>query len=289
MSQPLSNHIRHLALTIALAISAASCSNFADPDTRPAGNSGEPDARRDAPSVKSVHLALGNPSNAVTDERQRDNYLVIHRSYVLSYNNSRGTANWVSWRTIAADLGQRLDRVQFQPDQSLPRGFGRVQSSDYSGSGYDRGHMVPSADRFADPRLNAETFLMTNVVPQTAELNQFPWEKLESYSRTLARKGYDLYTVAGVYGDAGRIRNKVTIPTNCWKVIVILSRGTPLDSVDDDTWVIAVDMPNRNGVAGTKWQLYRTSVREIEQRTGLDLLSRFPREIQDKLETRIGK
>lgn len=158
---------------------------------------------------------------------------------------------------------------------------------DYIGSGYDRGHMVPSADRFADPKRNTETFLMTNIVPQAGDLNQFPWEKLESYSRLLARRGSDIYTIAGVYGDKGRLRRKVTIPRNCWKIIVVLPRGSDVRDIDENTRVIAVDMPNVNGIAENWWETYLTSVRAIEEKTGYNFFAELPQEVQEILETKI--
>ena len=230
-------------------------------------------------------LPFGNPSNATTDPSNADNYLVVHDSHVLSYNNSRGTANWVAWRTTRGDLGDRLPRTDFQPDQTLPNGFRRIAYYDYSGSGYDRGHMVPSADRFANELLNEQTFLMTNIVPQTGDLNQFPWNKLESYSRSLARRGDTIYTIAGIYGDKERLRGKVTVPTNCWKVVVVLRRGSM--EITDSTRIIAVDMPNIEGIADVRWETYKTTVRSIEEKSGLDLFSLLPRERQENIETRV--
>lgn len=226
-------------------------------------------------------LAFGNPSNAGTDP---DNYLLVHRSHTLSYNNSRGTLNWIAWRTTSADLGEKRERSRFEEDRSLPNGFRRVQYYDYSGSGYDRGHMVPAADRFADESLMEETFLMTNIVPQTGDLNQFPWNKLEMYARGIARNGSDLYTLAGVYGEKGRLRGKVVVPTNCWKVIAIIPRDQT--NITRSTRIIAVDMPNIDGIENENWQRYQTTVREIEQKTGLDLFSALPSDVQDVIETK---
>ncbi len=235
----------------------------------------------------SPHLMLGNPSEASRDPANKDNYLLIRNSHALSYNNSRGTANWVSWKTTRYDLGDRLERAEFAPDPLLPQGFTRITTFDYIGSGYDRGHMVPSADRWADRQTNTETFLMTNIVPQAGELNQFPWEKLESYSRFLARRGYDIYSIAGVYGDQGRLKRKVTVPTNCWKIVVVLPRGSDAADIDEKTRVIAVDMPNRNGIAEDWWEKYLTSVRALEQKTGYNFFSEFPQRLQDVLENKI--
>ncbi|MEK7855659.1 MAG: DNA/RNA non-specific endonuclease, partial [Acidobacteriota bacterium] len=244
--------------------------------------------RQDSPSPtpSSVHLAFGNPSNAIQDADSFDNYLVVGENSTFSYNNSRGTVNWVSWRTTKADLGDSRPRPDFRPDMRLPNGFKRIGYYDYSGSGYDRGHMVPSADRFANAALNEETFMMTNIVPQTGALNQYPWNKLEQYARSQAWRGFDAYQIAGVYGEKGWLKNKVAVPTNCWKVIALVPRGRSADQIDDRTRIIAVDMPNIDGIEDEPWESYATTVRAIEERTGYDLFAFLPRELQDKIETR---
>lgn len=238
---------------------------------------------------ESVHLLLGNPSNATTDPKNKDNYLLVGTSYVLSYNNSRGTLNWVAWRTTRDDLGEHLDRPDFEPDPRLPRGFMRVVHSDYTGSGYERGHMVPSADRFGNVDENAETFYMTNIVPQTADVNEFVWQKLEAYSRAMVRRRADLYTIAGVYGDAGRLKGRVTIPTNCWKIIVVLPAGGSLSDINENTRVIAVDMPDIDGIRDDNWRKYRTSVQAIEQRTGYTFFDKLSPELQRVLKERVDQ
>ncbi len=256
-------------------------------DANAAANAANAAARRAPEPVSSVHLAFGNPSKATADAADRDNFLIVGEGSAISYNNSRGTANWVAWRTTREDLGSKLQRPDFRPDPRSPAGFARIAYFDYSGSGYNRGHLLPSADRFGDATRNEETFFMTNIVPQTGSLNQYPWETLESYSRRLVRNGNDVYTIAGVYGDKGRIKNKITVPTNCWKVVIVLPRGRGAADVNERTRVIAVDMPNTDGLDNQRWERYRTTVREIERRTGYDLLDALPKALQDTLETRI--
>lgn len=235
-------------------------------------------------SSSTPHLPFGNPSNATADAGNRENYLLTHGGFTLSYNDMRGTLNWVAWGTTAADLGERRERPLFRPDMSLPPTFRRVQYYDYAGSGYDRGHMVPAADRFADEARMNETFLMTNIVPQTDDLNQYVWNKLESYVRGTVRRQTYAYTIAGVYGEKDRIRDRITVPTNIWKVIVLLPPGS--SKITDATRIIAVDVPNIDGIARSRWQQYVTTVRAIEEKTGYDLFSQLPREIQDRIETR---
>lgn len=233
-------------------------------------------------------LPFGNPSGARAGDGDADNYLVVHRAHVLSYNNSRGTLNWVAWRTRRTDLGESRERPDFETDKQLPPNFKRARYYDYSGSGYQRGHMLPSADRFADATLNSETFLMTNIVPQEGDLNEFPWERLESHARSLVYRGSETYTIAGVYGDKGKLKDKVTVPTNCWKVVIVFARGQRPDAIDNATQIIAVDMPNIDGIDDEPWQKFVTSIDAIELRTGLDLFDLLPDDVENAIEARIA-
>lgn len=272
---------------IAVALTLTACERIHD-EFRSNTNTNQTDSNAERTEVPaSVHLAFGNPSNATQDAANEDNFLVIGEGSVFSYNNSRGSVNWVSWRTTRDDVGAAIPRPDFRPDPRLPKWYNRIGYYDYSGSGYDRGHMVPSADRFANPRLNEETFMMSNIVPQTGALNQFPWNELEMYIRSLARKRQDVYQIAGCYGDAGRLKHKITVPTNCWKVAMIMPRGRAADLVDKNTRIIAVDMPNIDGIENEKWQKYRTTIREVEQRTGLNIFADRPQQLQDAIETRM--
>jgi endonuclease G, mitochondrial len=243
------------------------------------------EAEKPQPSAsphQSVHLFFGNPSNA--NESDPDNYLIVGDGSVISYNNSRGTPNWVSWRTVKNDLGPSLKRPEFRPDPRLPFWFARIDYSDYSGSRYDRGHMVPSADRFGDEVLNEETFFMTNIVPQTPALNRHPWEKLESYARGRARHRFDVYQIAGSYGMKERLKSRVAVSTNCWKIVIVMPQGGT--DIDERIRVIAVDMPNIDDIEQDAWERYTTSIRVIEEKTGYDFFSFMPRETQDGIERR---
>ncbi len=234
-----------------------------------------------------VYLALGNPSNATDNAGNQDNYLMVNKAYALSYNNSRGTANWVSWRISEGDFGATDRQNNFRPDQNLPANFKRITPTDYAGSGFDRGHLCPSADRSNSPEANSLTFLMSNMIPQTGDLNRNVWEELETYSRTLVKKGsVDLYVVAGVYGEKGKLKKKVSIPTNCWKIIVAVPEGSSVSAINENTHVIAVDMPNTTGIASDDWRKYRTTVRSIEQKTGYNFLSNLSQNVQNAIETR---
>ncbi|HEX8464001.1 MAG TPA: DNA/RNA non-specific endonuclease, partial [Abditibacterium sp.] len=173
----------------------------------------------------------------------------------------------------------------FRSDPDLPDDC-KITDNDYSNSGYTRGHQCPSADRTSSVTLNKETFLMSNMLPQTAALNNNVWASFETYCNDLAENsGQELYIISGGVGSNGRIAGgKVNAPASCWKVAVILPKGTnDLSRINNNTRVISILMPNTTTVSGT-YTSYYTTVDNIESLTGLDLLSNLPDSIENFLE-----
>ncbi|MUG93225.1 DNA/RNA non-specific endonuclease [Scytonema sp. UIC 10036] len=249
---------------------------------------------RPAPAQStSVHLKMGNPSGAGSSYA---NLLLDKPQYATSHNCFRGTPNWVSWQLNSSWLGSAPRQDNFRADTTLPSDCYRVTSSDYTGSGFDRGHMAPSADRTNTSANNSATFLMTNIVPQAPDNNQGPWADLEDYGRELVGQGKELYIVSGNYGSGGTGSNggastiaggKVTVPDRVWKAIVVLDGpGSPSD-VSTLTRVSAVDMPNDQGIRNNDWRSYRVSVDTIESRTGYNLFSNVSDSVENIIESRV--
>ena len=243
------------------------------------------------------NLLLGNPSNAMHDSSSSpDNYLMDSGYYVLSYNRDRATPNWVSWYVGSSSLGSTPRKDDFRADSTLPAGWYQVQASSYSGSGFDRGHNCPSADRTSTVAANSSTFLMSNMIPQAPTNNQQTWNNFESYLRSLVTQGNEVYVVMGSYGTGGTGSSSyqttidsghVTVPAHVWKVAVVLTDGTKdLSHITTSTRVIAIDTPNTNS-ANSNWQTYLTSVDAIEAATGYDLLSNVSTSIQKVLEAKV--
>ncbi len=238
--------------------------------------------------VASVHLILGNPSDATASVANSDNYLMVKPQYVLSYNRKKETLNWASWQLNKSWLGSADRQNNFRADDTLPVGWERVTPSVYSGSGYDKGHVVPSGDRTLNPEDNSATFLMTNIIPQKPDNNRRTWEGLESYCRELVKQGKELYIIAGPLNNQGKpLKSKVTIPQTIWKVVVILDRpGLGIKSVTTNTRTIAVNIPNKQGI-NPNWKAYRLSVDQLEDMTNYNFLSNVPTVIQDVIEEKI--
>jgi endonuclease G len=274
----------------------------------PAGSQREDestDREREAPptpAVPSVHLTMGNPSGATPSEANPDNYLMVKQYLALSYNDTKGTPNWVSWCLKASDLGNAPRWPQFYPDDELPRGFKRVKPSNYNGSGFDRGHMCPSADRSTEESAKA-TFVMTNIIPQSPACNQHAWADLEDYCRDLVRKRHKtLYIVAGPQGQGGEGKEgpkdvighaeKVTVPANCWKVVLALDEGvgdaSDVKRVSRDSRVFAVRMRN-DMLVEHGWAQYRVSVKEVEELTGYRFFDRVPAAVIGPLKEQVDR
>lgn len=241
------------------------------------------------------NLEMGNPSGATTIATNLTNYLLSKSQYVMSYNNGRGCANWVSWHLSSAWKGAATRCDCFAAEALLPTGFYKVPSTAYSSTGFDRGHLCPSDDRDGSATDNAATFTMSNMVPQAPANNQGLWANLEAYCRTLITAGNELYVISGAYGSGGTGSNggttttinsgRVTVPARLWKIIVVLPVGTADASrVTSSSRVIAINVPNTQTSNNSAWGTYRTSVDAIETATGYDFLSAVPAAVQSVLE-----
>jgi len=225
-------------------------------------------------------LLLGNPSNAVTDASVKNNYLIVRDQHAISYNDSRGQPNWVSWNLTSEDRGDSGRTEAWAEDPLLPAGFYRVQPGDYDDPGLSRGHMCPSADRTVTKNDNTFTFLMSNMVPQTSHNNGGVWNNFEMYERDLATAGNEVLLICGPSGFNGsRIASgKAEIPAYVWKIAVVVPKGdTPItERITTSTRVIALKVPNVTSGLSSDWHTYLTTVNQIQQDTGFTFFTALP-------------
>jgi endonuclease G len=253
------------------------------------------------------HLLLGNPTGATADTQQLNNYLKDNIYYKLAYSSTRGTPVWVSWHFENSDLGLTPRQDDFRADTSLPKSWFLVQNYSYAGSGFDRGHNCPSADRTSTATANSYTFLMSNMDPFAPKLNQGPWAGLEDFIRTQTGTGNEAYVITGNFGSGGTgsngfavsIGGHITVPSKLWKIAIIMPRGNnDLARIDTSVTVIAVDLSNNNDLYTTTtagrnaWRQYSTSVAFIEQDAAgqglaLNFFSNIPGKIRNYLKTKV--
>ena len=224
----------------------------------------------------SLQLLLGNPSNATADPTNHYHYLIQRDVEAMDYNDTKRQVNWASWNYTTNDTGSS-GRGNFAVDTSLPPGFYQVLTTDYSGSGYDRGHMCPSGDRTANTTVNDETFLMSNMIPQAPDNNQGIWANLESYSRAIAASN-ECLVICGPEGFGTAVTassGQIPIASNVWKIIVAvpLGGGSTLNRITNNTRVIVVNIPNIQGIRTDPWQNYLTSVNQLQTNTGFNFFT----------------
>jgi endonuclease G len=256
-------------------------------------------AGADAPpaSGDNSNLLFGNPSNAQSTTTSMDNYLVDQKYYTESYNATKGEPNWVSWHLDATNTTNASPRLDdFAGWSALPANWYMVVTSNYTNSGFDRGHNCPSADRTSSAGANAATFLMTNIIPQAPYNNEHTWANLENYLREQVVEGNEVYIIMGSYGTGGTgskgaantINNgHINVPSNVWKVAVIIPAGNgDINRVTASTRVIAVNTPNIN-TTDSDWTKYIVTVKDIELATGYTLLSSLPANVRTALEVKL--
>ena len=246
-----------------------------------------------------IHLLMGNPSNATPTIENPSNYLMLKPQYALSYNRERNIPNWASWQLNQSWLGDAKRQDNFRSDSTLPTSWYRVRPLDYAKSGFDKGHVVSSEDRGESDADNSATFLMTNMIPQAPDNNRVVWSQFEAACRALAKQGKDLYIVAGSSGFGGNgsngdmtlLNNKVIVPAQIWKVVLVVDRLgiAPKDITQKVSRTIALIVPNQQGVKSKTWQEYATSVDEVEKLTGYDFFSNLPKEVQQIIEAKVDR
>ena len=146
-----------------------------------------------------------------------DDEVTLRKTWItIGYDTIRMVPNYVVEKLTPDMLVGNAKRSKFYAD-TINRA---VTPSDYTGSGYDRGHLAPAANYKFSQKATDETFVMTNMCPQTPELNRRNWLALEDYVRDLVELHDTLIVLTGTYGDVGKIKSKVTIPDKNWKIVV---------------------------------------------------------------------
>lgn len=188
--------------------------------------------------------------------------------YTFLYHPACKVSQWVAYQLTASDMTGVADRSDaFAPDPRLERfGWQSATHADYRGSGYDRGHLLPSADRTCSEEANRATFLYSNMTPQLPKLNRGAWKSLEERLRSMTTEYDTLYIVVGTVLDEGlpTIGDGVAVPELFFKAVA-LRRA---DSFRGTAYV----MPNSTELLTNKgFADFEVSIDSVERLTGLDL------------------
>lgn len=251
-----------------LAAAAIACSHRLSPIGPGAGT----DTRPAAGPVAAGKSLPGGLELPACGERDTVIYNAEGR-YSFLYRPACKVSRWVAYKLTRSDLAGAADRSDaFRPDPRLASlGWPSATDADYKGSGYDRGHLLPSADRKCSREANRATFLYSNTAPQSPKLNRGAWKALEERLRSLTADYDTLYIVVGtvVDGRPRRIGRGVAVPGLFFKAAA-LRRADVFDAV-------AYVMPNEAGsLGGKRYADFEVTVDSVERLTGLDLFPRIP-------------
>jgi len=157
---------------------------------------------------------------------QVNGQLLQKTGFWLSYNEQYEQPDWTAYiltkEMVLSGTEERSEN--FRPDTSVITGSANL--SDYRGSGFDRGHLVPAADMKWSPRSMSESFLMSNMSPQVPGFNRGIWKKLEERVRDWAIKNDSLYIITGPIPGRGLQtigENGVVVPEYYFKIVLDIS------------------------------------------------------------------
>lgn len=183
-------------------------------------------------------------------------------SYIVSYNKDTRCPNWVAWRLTADHTTGDVGRMgnAFHEDMDVPEP--RAINTDFKESGFSRGHLCPAGDNKWDRDAMYETFLLSNVCPQNANLNSGVWNQIEMSCRQWAERYGDLYIITGpMYFKSQELRyigeNQIAVPDAFFKVILCLNEPK------------AIGFICRNTDGNKRKDQYINSLSQVERLTGL--------------------
>ena len=208
--------------------------------------------------------------------------IVRHKNFTLRYEEKYEVPAWVAHKLRGEYTKGKANRGdnQFIPDKKVERNS--ALSTDYSSSGYDRGHMVPAGDFKCCQDFMNETFYMSNICPQVPDFNRGIWENIESRIRGWAVRDEELYIVTGPVLSKGMKTigryNDVAVPRSFFKIVLYYPKDNPAKAR-----AIAFMLPNE-ALFGKRMNSYVLPVDEVERTTGLDFFAKLPDEIEKRVE-----
>ncbi len=212
------------------------------------------------------HVALGIPGP--------EDQLLCREGYALGYSFKKKAPMWVAYMLTSESVKRKFKRSSsFREDEELPVEY-RALLSDYKGSGYDRGHMAPSATVDSSHNAMEESFLLSNMTPQLSGFNRKGWRALEKKVRDWTNERNELYVVTGALfeGKPKTIGDGVYVPSHLFKVIYDWRSQEAIGFIVPHKAFSKVDLPG-----------FIVSVDEVESRSGLD----FNPELEEVIEERI--
>ncbi len=233
------------------------------------------------PAMSYMGIPEVNATQPMTGVNTGFSHILRNQGFMLEYSESLKNPLWVTYKVEAKKYKSGKRPSGFSKDW---RTIASVSHSDYTGSGFDRGHMAPNyliSSRYGKSA-QKETFLMTNIVPQNPKLNQKTWQRLEEIiANDFAEWHGDFWVVTGpIFKDKPKVIKKsgVAIPTAFYKILI--KPSTP----ETPAQALAFIFPQKARPKSSLMKFVST-IDEIEEQTGIDFFHQLDDEFEFKLES----
>lgn len=235
---------------------------------------------------------LKNDGNSILLVHETDAYGV---NLCIEWDCTRKAQRWTAYQLYGANSVTNWNRNNwkntewggdpFQPDPDLPADV-RTELEQYRRSGYDRGHICPSADRLNSKDANEQTFYLSNMHPQINAFNAGVWLNMENKIRVWNQPSFrdTLYVVKGgtIDGDDKIIRiTEKGLPVPKYFFMAILCKNK--DSSQSGYKAMAFWVEHTAN-QDTDLRKYVISIDELEEKTGIDFFCNLPDDIEEKVE-----
>ena len=231
------------------------------------------------------HLSSDSTMNILVEKSTTD----FGVTFSLEWDCSKKANRWTAYQMHAGNTGGKVDRQDdFREDPDIPSQY-RSTLADYKDSGFDRGHLCPSADRQRSEEQNSQTFFLSNMQPQYHNHNGGKWATLEGKVRTWAGSCDTLYVVKAATitdvtlngstqsGLLNVMCHSLIVPAYFYMAMMSYNKST-------DTYKSLGIWTNHSNTASEITIEYIT-IDELEQRTGIDFFCNLPDEMEDEVES----
>ncbi|QJW90382.1 DNA/RNA non-specific endonuclease [Spirosoma taeanense] len=241
------------------------------------------DDKPDRPSVSTSGKTLFDfekQANFILPAYTSSDEIIQHEGYTLRFRDEYKQADWVAYPLLPEEINGDAEREgsRFVPDPAVRSGS--ALPSDYTRSGYDRGHLAPAGDFKFSQQMMQETFFMSNMSPQAPDFNRGVWKELEEQVRQWALRDNGLYVVTGPVLKAGLPtigkQNEVSVPQKFYKVLLYCNKP--------EIRMIGFLLNNKGSNSSLKQ--FVVPVDQIEQVTGIDFFPKLPDDLERKLESK---
>ena len=225
---------------------------------------------------ESLHFFFDNALQTPLSLIPRQEQIIHHTGYIVSYNKDLKLPNWVSYELTREETKGKEKRSNRFITDPLVKGL-IATNADYARSRYDKGHMAPAADMKWSPQAMEASFYFSNICPQHPQLNRRGWKKLEEKIRDWAIADSAIIIICGpiITKQPKTIgKNKVAVPQQFFKV-VLSPFAKPMR---------AIGFLFNNRQAVEPLSTYAVTIDSIERLTNMDFFAPLPDEIENKIE-----